>query len=289
MKKTSLFVIFIISAAVLQAQVLYDQHMSLPQNLKDDSELSISFDKLFQKQIRDTEVSVIDIKEFKKDKYTTSEFFSRMFHDEPAYTLEDGYDVEDPLVEQKETRGYVEVTFRIPPQYEILPDLNEYGRFQDSFHDCVNIFFIDDFRLFKLDYKITLEKPELQKEIDIGEFDELSKNQFQNKEVAKIIKIRYSPRYFTLEKNYPYEKNVPNKHGFNVEIRPIFSVQKKGVYALSFYLVPNVKNIYRDFKFMKEGPSPYIYEKIKEEPEEEIEESKENEEVLEEEIENTIE
>ncbi len=290
MKKASLFIIFLTAAAVLRAQILYDQHMILPQNLKESSELCVSFDKLFQKQKRNTEISIINLKEFKKEKYATSEFFSRMFHDDPLYSPEDGYDVEDPLVEQKETRGYVEVTFRIPPQYEILPDLNEYGRFQDYFHDCINIFFIDDFRLFKLDYKITLEKPELQKEIDIGEFDELSKNQFQNKELAKIITIRYSPHYFTLEKNYPYEKNVPNKYGFNVEIRPIFSVQRKGVYAMSVYLVPNIKNIYRDFKFMKEGPSPYIYQKIKEEPQEEqLEENDESEDLSGEKLKETAE
>lgn len=265
MKKAALFSLFIATACALQAQVLFDEHMLLPKMPTEENELVLSLDKVFKKVSRDSQIAIVDKKVFEKDEYTTKEFYHKFYHDDPEFTEEDGFDVLDPKVEQKTTKGYVEVTYRIPPGYDIVPNVNEEGNFECNTYNAIELFLLDSFVMFKLDYKIRLESPELQRDIDMGALDELCENQFTKKENAKLITIKYTPHYFTLKQDYPYPDNVPNKIGIHTKIRPIFSVKYKDKYGTSFYLVPNIKNIYRDFKFVKNGPSPYIYEKIEEE------------------------
>ena len=74
------------------------------------------------------------------------------------------------------------------------------------------------------------------------------------------VKIKYDPKYFTLKKLTDYETAKKIKFFYNgtiVELntvtQPVLYAQDKEGNDVYFVLEPNFQNIYKDFKFVREG------------------------------------
>jgi hypothetical protein len=263
MKRTILTVIFCAVAIALQAQTMEENYVTVSKNLKEKTAVFVPFEKSFNELIAKGQISVTGEKEIKSGKYTTSEFIHPALHEDPEYMQEIGFDAKDPAPETKTTNGYVEATIRIPAGVQFWPETNNEGYFPIGTSNAIFVIINDIPSLFKLDYNIKLESPALQNKVQTQEIDEFTTNEYASTANAKLITIKYSPRYFTLVKNYSTPENVPNSLNKSVATIPVVVAQSKGCKEVAFYLVPNVDNILNDFKFVKDGPSPFIYEQIK--------------------------
>lgn len=264
MKKLFTFVLFCAVAISLQAQSIEKSYIEVSENLKNKQEQAfLPFENVFQNIIKKGQVSLAQTAVNKT--YTTSEFIHPASYEDPEFVNEMGFEATEPTPESKTTDGYVQAVIRIPAGYTLNPQPNVQGYFTMGLDNAVLITIDGTPSLFAFDYKIKLESASLQKQVKKQEINELTENEYANSDNAKLITVKYSPSYFTLQRDYPYAKDVPNTLGKKVSVIPILSAQAKGCKPTYFFLVPNVENLYKDFKFVKEGPSPVIYEKIKNE------------------------
>ena len=106
---------------------------------------------------------------------------------------------------------------------------------------------------FKLDYKIYPLKPYQRELLEKGYDYDI------NSRVLKL-EVNYDPKYFTLKKvtNYEPNKKVSILYQGKIVIlntftRSLLYVQDKDGNDIEFVLEPNFQNLYKDFKFVREG------------------------------------
>lgn len=162
--------------------------------------------------------------------------------------------------EKRVTNTYNEVTIHVPEGYQVNKLIKmDYGE------PC--FFFLRDRSIelytvnakendsaeisFKLDYDIIFDNTD-----DITCFTD----DFSGR--AMTLKIRYSPKYFDFkeikvnEYNYALEKEIKYK-GKKIELKthvsPVLIITTPSGHKIGYLLEPNFENIYKDFKFVREG------------------------------------
>ena len=224
-------------------------------------EVLFEYSRLISEQVSEKRVK-FDLKTV-KDIYTTREQNEL----EMAEVEEAALYGQEPVFLPEETQltdTYNEVTISIPDGYSI----NKYIVI-DSFDQNLYFPFTNDRSIlirsndkdisFKLDYDLKLAS-----NYDVNEIPTEYINQ------GLIMTIRYSPKYFTLKRDYEhqYQKQVKVQYkgkeiNLNTEVYPILLITTPKGKDMVYVLEPNFQNLYNDFKFVREGHNLIYYRDLR--------------------------
>ena len=205
--------------------------------------------KLITPEVKNQKSKKIEVKEsyFDTD-YTTKEYL--------VLEWDGGRDEDKPVPESRTSRGYNELTVTFPANYKILGELNydiSAGVLYYNF-DRISIMVNEEgWAEFQLDYDVEFANPEYQT------YFERNAHLIDLSEVSEPVrvKIRYSPKYFTLKIQDVESYGKPEKVEVNykgkkisfdaIAYAPRICTDKKDQHGC-YTLEPNFQNIYNDFK-----------------------------------------
>lgn len=168
----------------------------------------------------------------------------------------------EPVLNKPETQTtnkYKNAIIRIPPNYntfDVFVNIDkETGEASLVLaNDLISIESDMGDISFKLDYKIYPAAKVHQKELQ-----EQGLNYDINKRPLRL-EVNYDPKYFTLKKvnNYNPNKKVSVEYEgkvitLNTVTQPLLYIEDKNGNDTEFVLEPNFQNLYKDFKFVREG------------------------------------
>ena len=173
---------------------------------------------------------------------------------------------QEPIFQAEETHvtdSYNEVTIQIPEGYSI----NKYIVIDSPYPDLhfpvsgrtIMLTINGKDASFKLDWDVKLTDADNIKEIPTEYINQ-----------ALTLTLRYSPKYFSLRRDYNNNlaREVKVKHEgeditLNAEVYPFLIITTPKGTNMSYVLEPNFQNLYNDFKFVREGHKPIKYREIK--------------------------
>ncbi len=173
----------------------------------------------------------------------------------------------EPILSPAETRvtdTYNEAVISIPKGYRINKYIvieSPYANLYFPFLSARSILLTNKGEdiSFQLDYDLELADAKDIEEVPTEYIDQALK-----------MTIRYSPKYFTLKRDYSQNpaRQVKVKYEgkditLNVEVYPFLIITTPDGKDMVYVLEPNWQNLYNDFKFVREGHKPVQYRKIK--------------------------